>query len=94
MRRAGPEWREAAWLYRLLHLLFRRFVAFAWRIDARGAGNFPRDGPVLLVANHHSYADGLVAAVVCPRPIANPSCSGEGAGRGSSAPRASSPSIA
>lgn len=69
VRRNTPEWREAGGLYRRLHRIGRRLVKGAFRLHLRGRENIPESGPVILVPNHHSWADGLVTAAVCPRPI-------------------------
>ncbi len=46
--------------------LFRLF----YRIEVHGVERMPAEGPVVIVANHHSFLDPLVVGVVLPRPIA------------------------
>ncbi len=56
--RLGPLWgRPIAWM--LVH-------AF-WRTDVRGKRFVPRHGPVVLIANHVGFIDGIVATGVTPR---------------------------
>ncbi len=45
--------------------IFKHFSK--WQI--RGAENIPKDGPVVLVANHVSYWDPIVLAAVSPRKV-------------------------
>jgi acyl-[acyl-carrier-protein]-phospholipid O-acyltransferase / long-chain-fatty-acid--[acyl-carrier-protein] ligase len=40
-----------------------------WRIEVVGAEHLPRSGGVVIVANHPSYADGLVLAAALPRHV-------------------------
>ena len=39
------------------------------RLRVVGAGNIPRSGPCIVVANHSSYADAVVLGSACPRRI-------------------------
>jgi acyl-[acyl-carrier-protein]-phospholipid O-acyltransferase/long-chain-fatty-acid--[acyl-carrier-protein] ligase len=57
--------------YLPLHL---EFIASAvarllYRTRSSGIENLPREGGVLLIANHISYVDVVVLQLVCPRPI-------------------------
>jgi acyl-[acyl-carrier-protein]-phospholipid O-acyltransferase/long-chain-fatty-acid--[acyl-carrier-protein] ligase len=57
--------------YLPLHL---EFIASAvarllYRVRSSGIENLPREGGVLLIANHISYVDVVVLQLVCPRPI-------------------------
>lgn len=56
-------WYRACWwvCYALVTALFR----FRWT----GAGHVPQTGPVLLVSNHQSHLDPVLAGVACPRQI-------------------------
>ncbi|GAA0909033.1 lysophospholipid acyltransferase family protein [Virgisporangium ochraceum] len=40
-----------------------------WRPKVRGLDNIPRDGGVILAANHLSVVDSIVVPIVCPRPV-------------------------
>jgi len=44
-------------------------AARAWRLHVEGADRVPHRGPVLLVANHTGFLDGLVLAAASPRPV-------------------------
>ncbi|MBD5803579.1 putative fatty-acid--CoA ligase fadD21 [Azoarcus sp. Aa7] len=39
------------------------------RIDVKGQANLPASAPCIVVANHASYLDGLIAAAALPRPF-------------------------
>ncbi|MBI1376177.1 MAG: 1-acyl-sn-glycerol-3-phosphate acyltransferase [Frankiales bacterium] len=41
----------------------------AWRVRGHGADLVPREGPVVLVANHAGVLDGVLVAARCPRPV-------------------------
>jgi 1-acyl-sn-glycerol-3-phosphate acyltransferase len=49
--------------------VLKRFVPSVIDIDARGVQNIPAKGPALLVGDHPNIIDGLVLAVVSPRPV-------------------------
>ena len=40
-----------------------------FRIETYGQEEIPREGPLILAANHASYIDPIVVGVACPRPI-------------------------
>lgn len=44
-------------------------LRLAWRPKVRGLGNIPREGGVILAANHLSVVDSIVVPIVCPRPV-------------------------
>ncbi len=55
------------WLYRLNRLLMARAVRGYWRMRAVGAVEaIPREGPVLLAANHASYLDPWLIGAIVP----------------------------
>jgi 1-acyl-sn-glycerol-3-phosphate acyltransferase len=54
-----PEFRQRVLPF--FHLLYERY----WRVDARGARNVPRAGPVILVANHSGALPFDATMVAC-----------------------------
>lgn len=52
-----------------LRLIAASIVKVFYRIRLSGLNHLPRDGGVLLVANHVSYADAVLIALTCPRPV-------------------------
>jgi len=55
-------------LYQLAKGLFRfKFRIMGWKV--RGLENFPTDGPVIMVSNHVSLWDPIVAASAVPRNV-------------------------
>jgi len=61
---------DASWWQRLVHRFLGLLARVFYRIDARGvAARIPREGPVLLIANHTAYTDPLILLAVSPRPI-------------------------
>lgn len=64
----------AVYIYTLVPEFLLRFIVWilvhsVYRLEARQIGHIPGEGPALLVANHVSYADTLVIAAACRRPI-------------------------
>jgi 1-acyl-sn-glycerol-3-phosphate acyltransferase len=61
--------------WRLFRFTFERFIEFFIRIGYRiraegpGVGDFPLNGPLLVIANHACWWDPLFLAGVVPRPI-------------------------
>ena len=66
MAASGTEGRFFAPLYWLSHRLVWWFLKGFYRIQIRGTGNIPWKGPVVLAANHCSYLDPPVLAMVSP----------------------------
>lgn len=67
-------WPAADWdyshpLYRFIKGTFERPVSWATRLQARGVENLPATGPVILAANHLSWADPLAVGAALPRPV-------------------------
>src|SRR5687767_7299705 len=40
-----------------------------WSLRVQGGGNIPRNGPVLLLANHQSFLDPVMIGVSCTRQL-------------------------
>jgi 1-acyl-sn-glycerol-3-phosphate acyltransferase len=64
----------AAYIYRLVPEFLLRFLAwllvhFIYRLETRGTGHIPAQGPALLICNHVGFADALVISAGCPRPV-------------------------
>jgi acyl-[acyl-carrier-protein]-phospholipid O-acyltransferase/long-chain-fatty-acid--[acyl-carrier-protein] ligase len=53
--------------FQTAHLLVRSLVACVYRLRVEGRENVPPSGGALLVANHVSWADGILLGLVCPR---------------------------
>ncbi len=64
LRRPAVGWRIGSRGARLL----ARLVGI--RLDVRGRENLPSDAPCIVVANHASYLDGLIAVAALPRAFA------------------------
>jgi 1-acyl-sn-glycerol-3-phosphate acyltransferase len=47
----------------------KALVHVFYKIDHTGFDKIPERGPVLLIANHISYVDGLIVQAVCKRPV-------------------------
>lgn len=57
------------WLYRVNHAL-GPLIGLYWRLGLEGAvASIPRDGPLLLAANHSSYLDSWFLGMAFPRPV-------------------------
>lgn len=54
-------------IYTLIRNLVRPFVLLAWRPRVEGVENIPKEGPVLLAANHRANVDSFVLPVIVPR---------------------------
>lgn len=52
-----------------IRLIVAAIVRVFYRIRTSGLENLPSDGGVLLVSNHVSYADAVLIALTCPRPV-------------------------
>jgi len=64
----------AVYIYTLTPEFFLRLLAWllahgAYRLEARGLEEIPREGPMLLACNHVSFADWLVIAATVKRPV-------------------------
>ncbi|HLE96457.1 MAG TPA: lysophospholipid acyltransferase family protein [Candidatus Thermoplasmatota archaeon] len=63
-----PDWREAHWMYRGIKAVFHYPLKWLCRIHARGWEGVPREGGVVLVSNHWSWADPVLLQAVLGRP--------------------------
>jgi 1-acyl-sn-glycerol-3-phosphate acyltransferase len=64
----------AVYIYTLVPEFLLRFLAwllvhFIYRLEKRGLENIPEEGAALLICNHVGFADAIVIAAACPRPI-------------------------
>ncbi|MFI9011741.1 lysophospholipid acyltransferase family protein [Actinosynnema sp. NPDC053489] len=59
----------APWLHEVGRWIARGPVRSAFRVRARGVTRVPLDGPVVVVANHSSMADGPILFGVLPRRV-------------------------
>lgn len=55
--------------YRLIRLLCRLVFTIGYGFTVYGTENIPRNGPVIVVANHSSLLDGFVLAACLPRKV-------------------------
>lgn len=55
--------------YKFALVVCRFFLFFALRIKAVGRENVPAEGGCLLVLNHRSNLDVVIAGMTCPRPL-------------------------
>ncbi|HYE75727.1 MAG TPA: lysophospholipid acyltransferase family protein [Blastocatellia bacterium] len=60
---------EGTLLFRSLRLLCLIFCRIYFRIEFKGLENVPREGPVILAANHESYADPVWLSIPFPYPL-------------------------
>lgn len=58
-----------SYLPHLLEILAAAVARILYRVRCSGAAHIPREGGVLLVANHLSYVDPILLQLTCPRPI-------------------------
>jgi 1-acyl-sn-glycerol-3-phosphate acyltransferase len=56
-------------LYSVVKVLFAPPLRLLWRPKVSGLDNIPREGGVILAANHLSVVDSIVVPTVCPRPV-------------------------
>jgi 1-acyl-sn-glycerol-3-phosphate acyltransferase len=47
----------------------RSFFTLGWRLKIEGVENVPRQGPIIIAANHRSYADPPLIGVSMPREV-------------------------
>ena len=52
-----------------LELIASAIARLLYRVRTSGTEHFPRTGGVLLIINHISYVDVIVAQLACPRPL-------------------------
>jgi 1-acyl-sn-glycerol-3-phosphate acyltransferase len=56
--------------YRIAKAALRRPLRMAYKLDIEGLDNVPRDGGVILAANHRSFMDSIFLALASPEPVA------------------------
>lgn len=61
--------RRRSYLPYFLELPVAAVARLLYRVRVRGAGNLPKNGGVVIIANHLSYVDGVVLQLACPRRI-------------------------
>ncbi len=64
-----PLFRRRTYLPYVLELIASLVARALYRVRTSGLEHLPREGGVLLISNHISYADVVVLQLVCPRPI-------------------------
>lgn len=62
------DWDSAPWGYRFIKSAFERPVWAAARLQVKGRGRVPLEGPVILAVNHFTWADPIVLGAALPRP--------------------------
>lgn len=61
---------QPTFIYRVCRYICFLIFKTGWRLEVRNWKNFPQTGPIIIAANHKSYADPpLVGVSVMPRPI-------------------------
>ncbi len=55
--------------YQFAKFICYLFLRFFCRWEVRGRENFPREGPVIIIANHISYLDPVAVGVATPRTV-------------------------
>ncbi len=56
-------------LYSFSRFILRRLAAAFNGLEVRGQGNAPREGPLIVAANHTSYLDPIVLGTALDRPL-------------------------
>lgn len=56
-------------LYRFARMILRAIFVLLYRLEARGVGNIPLDGPIILCSNHKSLQDPITLGVFVPRKV-------------------------
>ncbi|MFI6163180.1 lysophospholipid acyltransferase family protein [Micromonospora sp. PTRAS2] len=54
-------------IYSSLRIIAKPTLKALWKLRISGVEHVPKEGPVILAANHHSVADHLFLPVACPR---------------------------
>lgn len=65
----SPVFRRRSTLPFFLELIASAIARLLYRVRTSGTEHFPRTGGVLLIINHISYVDVIVAQLACPRPL-------------------------
>ena len=58
-----------SWFYRLVYVLVKVLMPLVARLEVNGLENVPRQGPVVVVANHQSGWDILILGIVLRRQV-------------------------
>ncbi|MBS0664491.1 MAG: AMP-binding protein [Verrucomicrobia bacterium] len=64
-----PGLRRRSYLPRPLELIAATVAGVLYRVRHAGTDHIPKEGGVLLIANHLSYVDPVLLQLACPRPI-------------------------
>jgi 1-acyl-sn-glycerol-3-phosphate acyltransferase len=65
----SPDRPDVSRLEPFYRAVVKYFILLLYRPVVRGLEHIPEEGPVLLMANHISYLDGLVISAICPRRV-------------------------
>ena len=61
-----PVQRQATWMYRLARVILIPAIHLLFRFDVRGRERIPREGPLVLIANHLNWLDSFTLLMVFP----------------------------
>src|SRR5258706_12353999 len=61
--------RPASLLYTVSKFACACFFKIGWRLEIKGLDHIPNSGPVIIAANHRSYADPPVIGLSVSRPV-------------------------
>ena len=58
---------KGSFLYRVIKMILTPIFKLLYRVKAEGLENFPKEGPVIVAANHVSFMDSMWIPLVVPR---------------------------